>query len=675
VDQRTRDLLLSPAPLARPVALDPVASVAPAADLLEVRTLSGRVLVGRLTSPVDGVLRVQLATSASDLDRPGSPMLVIDPSPALSVSADGDGVLVRIGDVTVSFGPRGLSGGPLTEPPAVHTLTGPGSRWGVLPDGWLVPFGLGADDAVYGGGECFAGPDLRGRVRTCVNVETHGAAGLDLSYLTVPFVWSDAGWGAWAHTGAPVRMDVAATHPSLVALEVPGPVLDVFVYLGAPLRQHQAVTGLPGALPDWALGVWTSRCSYLTASEVSEVLDGYDDAGCPVDVVHVDAWPTGNVVKDLTTSWEVDRARWPAGWAKELADRGVRLSLWHNSYLRSGTVAGDDAVARGLVLRDEAGALLSTNDMPDRLVLDFTSAEARSWWRSHVADLLRSEGAVSVKPDFAEEVPPTALTADGRTGWDIRNEYSVLYQRASHEAVASVVGSPVALFCRSGTAGAQRYPTHWVGDTPSTWEGMAAALRACLSLSLSGFGFVATDVGGFWADGAFERAERAFADNDPSAFAADVDPELFLRWTQLGVLSPVLRFHGTGRREPWAYPSPYGPLAVEACRLRKQLQPYLVRAAAEAASDGTPVMRPMVLAFPGDRAARDAGLQYLLGPSVLVAPVLGPGGAVRVYVPSGTWAGLAGAPALTGPGWHDVTLDLSAVPAWVRPGTNPLEMQ
>src|SRR5207245_970014 len=125
--------------------------------------------------------------------------LEVRAAPALAVRAVADGVEVDLDGSTLTLSPAGLCGGPLTAPPAVHTLTGPPSRWGVLDGGWLIPFGLGADDAVYGGGECFAGPDLRGRVRTCVNVETHGAAGLDLSYLTVPFVWSDAGWGAWAH--------------------------------------------------------------------------------------------------------------------------------------------------------------------------------------------------------------------------------------------------------------------------------------------------------------------------------------------------------------------------------------------------------------------------------------------------------------------------------------------
>jgi alpha-D-xyloside xylohydrolase len=133
-----------------------------------------------------------------------------------------------------------------------------------------------------------------------------------------------------------------------------------------------------------------------------------------------------------------------------------------------------------------------------------------------------------------------------------------------------------------------------------------------------------------------------------------------------------MRFHGFGRREPWAYPGEHGAAAVEACRLRARLRPYLERVAAEAADAGTPMMRPMPLAFPGDRAARDASLQYLLGADVLVAPVLEPGGTVRVWAPPGEWTGLAGAPPLAGPGWHAVTVALATPPAWVRRGAEVL---
>src|SRR5205807_8991052 len=144
------------------------------------------------------------------------------------------------------------------------------------------------------------------------------------------------------------------------------------------------------------------------------------------------------------------------------------------------------------------------------------------------------------------------------------------------------------------------------GDTPSTWTGLVTALRACLSLSLSGFGMVSHDIGGFWTPAAFAHTEAAFDQLDPSLFTADVDPELYLRWTQWGALSPVMRFHGTGRREPFAYPDPYQTVAIDACRLRHRLRDYLSRAAAEAHETGTPVMRPMVLAAPDEHRARTA---------------------------------------------------------------------
>jgi alpha-D-xyloside xylohydrolase len=628
-------------------------------------TTSGVVVSGRLTRCGLGALRLRLARTSIELDvaAPSALLVGVDEQPASA-----DDLAPWVDELT---GMRLLG-----------TLLGPGFGTGALnragaPGGWMLSLSLGADDAIYGGGECFQAVDLRGRVRRCVNAEAHGAAGLDTAYLTVPFFWTDSGRGLFVHTGAPVRADLGATHADVLAVAVDDPTLDVFLYAGDPvqmLAQHHHVTGRPGAVPDWALGVWTSRCSYFSAEEIDGIVDGYVAADCPVDVVHVDAWQVGNVIADLSTAWEVDRERFPVGWGKRLADRGVRLSLWHNPYLRAGTAAGDDAIARGFVLTDDDGGFVSTNDMSGRLLVDFTNPDARTWWHDHVVNLLSSEGGVSIKGDFAEEVPPTARCADGRTGWDVRNAYSVLYQQASYAALQQATGSDAAvMFNRSGTAGAQRYPGHWVGDTPSTWSGLASAVRACLSLSLSGFGFVGSDIGGFWTERRVDPDAPEAGSWEPSSYLADVDPELFVRWTQFGVLSPLMRFHGSGRREPWSYPAPYGDLAVAATRWRPRLAAYLAQAAAEAATVGTPVMRPMPLAFPGERAGRAAPHQWMLGPDLLVAPVLGAGGRVTVWAPPGQWRGLDGAPDLEGrdiqdSGFLDLELPLAALPAWVRDG-------
>lgn len=689
MDPRTQAFLLANPPLGSPVsALDPFTHVrvdpARPGGIL-VTTGSGRMLAGELTTGPVGVLRLRLALDLPA--RKSSPMLMDCTAEPLEVRPAPDGIAARSPEISVSWQlpGSGLVVGPLRSAPVVATVLGPPARSGLLlgqhdePAGFLFCFGLGPDVAVFGGGECYQGPNLYGRLRRCVNVEAQLTAGSDVSYLSVPFFWSDDGWGVYWHTGAPVRADIGATHSSVFALDSSAAAADLYCYAGsAPeiLDAHQRVTGRPGRLPEWALGVWTSRCTYLSAAEIDEVLAGYAAADCPVDVVHIDAWQVGNVCRDFTTAWEIDRDRFPEGWARRLAERGVRVSLWQNPYLSPGSPVGLLAAERGYVMRDAHGTVLSTNDLPNRMLVDFTNPDACTWWRQLVRSLVQAEGVSAVKPDFAEEVPPAAHCHNASSGWAVRNEYALRYQAESYAGLAEATGTDaVALFCRSGTAGSQRYPTHWVGDTPSTWEGMAAALRGCLSLSLSGFGYVTSDIGGFWAPADIFTAEYAIDHNDPSVFTADVEPELFARWAQWGALSPLMRFHGSGRREPWAYPGAYGEAAVQACWLRKALAAYLGRAAAEANTFGIPMMRPMPLACPDQRAARDAGLQYLLGPDLLVAPVLARGGRVQLWVPPGEWIGVAGAPALSGPGWVSVQLALATPPAWSRAGVSVLSQR
>ncbi|MGY1701240.1 glycoside hydrolase family 31 protein [Geodermatophilus sp. SYSU D00766] len=628
-----------------------------------------------LTAPVTGVLRVRLRGAASPSPRTGILLDVAEQPVELRVHEDdllftswdregswsADGAEFRWGALSCSFLPwaQRVPGLP------------PGPRGPVeLDPRWTTHVLLEPDTGLFGGGASVQGPNLRGRTRSCINVNAGGVAGVDASYLNVPLFWSDVGWGVFVNTGSPVIADLGDHHSEIAVLTTYDSDLDLFFLSGEPenmLDQYGALTGLPAPQPDWLLGLWTSRDSYFTAAEVGAVLDRYEEAECPVDVLHVDAWQTGNLFDEQSSNWQVDRERWPPDWSARLRRSGVHLSLWTNPLVHPESPAGADAVGRGLVLRTADGRPAELPDGSSRLVVDFTAPGAQEWWQERIAVLI-AEGAEVVKADFGEEVPLDARLHEGIEGWRVRNSYALAYQAATHRATRTWAESqPKTVFCRSGTAGSQRFAVHWVGDTPSTWLGMTSALRACLSLSLSGFAFVGSDVGGFWAPGSMDRCARAFETFDSSAFEADVEPELYVRWVQWGMLSPLMRLHGTGRREPWAYPEPFGEIATAACRLRRMLRQHLARTARDAVTRGRPLMRPMVLAYPRDRAARAAELQYMLGDRLLVAPVLVPGGEIHVWVPDGRWCPLVDDAnvELLGPGWTSLKLPLSAVPAWI----------
>ncbi|CAM5540349.1 alpha-xylosidase [Streptomyces badius] len=119
---------------------------------------------------------------------------------------------------------------------------------------------------------------------------------------------------------------------------------------------------------------------------------------------------------------------------------------------------------------------------------------------------------------------------------------------------------------------------------------------------------------------------------------------------------------------PWEF----GEQAVDVARkftlLKHRLMPYLYGVAAEAHRTGIPMMRPMLVEFPGDPACRTLDRQYMLGPDLLVAPVFTADGEVEYYVPEGTWTSLLTGERVTGPAWRHETHGFDSLPLLVRDG-------
>jgi len=282
-------------------------------------------------------------------------------------------------------------------------------------------------------------------------------------------------------------------------------------------------------------------------------------------------------------------------------------------------------------------------------IVDFTNLTACKWFTEKLRALLKM-GVDTFKTDFGERIPTDVVYHDGSDPFRMHNYYTYLYNKTVFELLREERGEGDALvFARSATTGGQQFPVHWGGDCTATFESMAESLRGGLSLGLSGFGFWSHDIGGF--------EQTASAD-------------VYKRWAAFGLLSSHSRLHGSSSyRVPWNYDEEAVHVLSKFTKLKCSLMPYLYRTAIQAREMGTPLLRAMMLEFPDDPACTYLDLQYMLGDSLLVAPIFSHDGTVSYYVPYGRWTNLLNGELVEGPRWVRETYDFMSLPLLVRPNT------
>lgn len=519
-----------------------------------------------------------------------------------------------------------------------------------------LSFECKADECFAGTGERFIKMDLSGHTFFLKNQDGQGVNNRR-TYKNIPFYLSSRLYGTFYHTCAHSKLSLADVSTRSVEFLSDQALLDVFLIAGDSveeiLRGYRDLTGYPSMPPLWSFGIWMSRMTYFSADEVEEICRRMRAEHYPCDVIHLD---TGWFRTDWLCEWKFNEERFPdpKAFIHRLKEQGYRVSLWQLPYVAEDAEQIDEARRNDYIApltRQQASEGSNFSALDYAGTIDFTYPAATNWYKGLLKNLL-DMGVTCIKTDFGENIHMDARYK-GMPPELLNNLYALLYQKAAYEVTKEVTGDGI-VWARAAWAGCQRYPLHWGGDSCSSWDGMAGSLKGGLHFGLSGFAFWSHDVPGFHTL--------------PNFMNSIVDDKVYMRWTQFGVFSSHMRYHGTNKREPWHYPAT-APLVKQWWKLRYRLLPYLVEQSRKATETGYAVLRALVFEHPEDRVCWHIDDEYYFGDDFLVAPVMNSDDCRDIYLPEGDWVNFFTGERLRGGRWlYGVKVPLEEMPVFVREG-------
>ncbi len=519
-----------------------------------------------------------------------------------------------------------------------------------------LSFECKADECFAGTGERFAKMDLSGQTFLLKNQDGQGVNNRR-TYKNIPFYISSRMYGAFYHTCAHGKLSLAGMSTRSVQFLSDQALIDVFLIGGDSVeeitRGYRDLTGYPSMPPLWSFGVWMSRMTYFSADEVDAICDRLRREHYPCDVIHLD---TGWFKTDWLCEWKFNEERFPdpEGFIRGLKKKGFRVTLWQLPYVAEGAEQIDEAREKHYICtltkkQESEGSNFSALDYAG--TIDFTDPDATEWYKNLLRRLLKM-GVAAIKTDFGENIHMDAVYKN-MTPELLNNLYALLYQKAAYEVTKEVTGDGI-IWARAAWAGCQRYPLHWGGDSCSSWDGMAGSLKGGLHFGLSGFAFWSHDVPGFHTL--------------PNFMNSVVSDDVYVRWTQFGVFSSHIRYHGTNKREPWHYPAIAGTVK-KWWRLRYKLIPYILRESEKAVNGGSTIVQALIFHHPDDRLCWHIDDEYYFGDDMLVAPVMNSDNVRDVYLPEGNWRNLFTGERIEGNQWlKDLYTPLELMPVYVREG-------
>jgi alpha-glucosidase len=547
-----------------------------------------------------------------------------------------------------------------------------------------------SDEHFVGFGEQFSYLDLRGRAFPVIveeggigrmgaiaeqfNALIDGTGGTEYSsYAPMPYYLTSEGRAFMLENAEVSYFDL--TQEDRVIARVRGQELRALLLYGEePVDVIQELTAITGRMPK--LPEWIQQGAVVGmqggTTRVREVLAQLEAHDTPLAAFWLQDWvgkrptPFGS---RLWWNWQLNEEHYPE-WPKlvrDLAQKDVRIMTYVNPHLVD--VGDDPTFSRNLFQEAKSADFLVENKTGspymyisgtfEAAIVDLTNVKATNWLKDVIREEVLGIGASGYMADFGEALPFDVQLQQG-DGAALHNRFPELWAKLNREVLKEegLLGDTV-FFSRSGYTNISSYSTlFWAGDQMVTWDeydGIKSGLLALLSSGLSGISLNHTDIGGYTAFGSTVRSK-----------------ELLLRWMEFAAFTTVFRTHEGNEpdRNAQIY-SDDQSLAhfAQFARIFAGLARYRQGLMEEAASKGTPVVRPLLLVAPNDPHAWTQDREFMLGKDVLVAPVLDAGQTrVTAYLPDGEWVHLW-SQRVYGPGEVEVAAPLGQPGVFYRKGS------
>ena len=496
--------------------------------------------------------------------------------------------------------------------------------------------------------------------------------GTDPIYKAIPFytaIHNEKSYGVFFDNTFRTYFDFCNERRNVTSFWAQGGEMNYYFIYGPEMTEvvsnYTDLTGRPHNIPPlWALGFHQCKWSYYPEANVKEITSKFRELKIPCDAIYLDI----DYMEGFRCfTWNKEYFPDPKRMVKELADDGFKTIVIIDPGIKIDNEYSvfKEGLEKDYFCKRADGPYMKGKVWPGECYFpDYTKPEVREWWSDLFKELIEDIGVAGVWNDMNEpavmDVPGKSFPDDVRHDYDgnpcshrkAHNIYGMQMARATYHGLKkfSYPKRPFVI-TRSAYSGTQRYTSTWTGDNVATWDHLSIANQQAQRMSMSGFSFAGSDIGGF---------------------AEQPNGELFARWIQLGVFHPFCRVHSSGDhgdQEPWVFGKTVTDIVRKFIEIRYQLLPYLYTTFWKYTDEGMPILKSLVLFDQKDTNTHYRNDEFIFGEKILVCPIIEANSkGRRMYIPRGNWYNFWNKSIIEGGEEVWVDADIDSMPIFVKEG-------